>query len=454
MRTLMHALSARRTLMLAATVAIAAAGCSSSNSSSTTSAPPSTSSATASSSTAAVSTSQCGTKPGVAATGTPIPLGAIATDQPGTSFTDIPNMAAAYFACVNANGGINGHPIKLYIETEQTNPAQIAADAKQLVQTDHVVGIVGNTSIIECSVDSSYWQKLGYYIIDSGIAPECYSTSNSAAVNMGPRYSSDGAVQYALSQHVSKIVFDQSNVPGTGYIAAGPAALANAAHVPIVQLTENVPISDADSVAIKEVDDAGPSGAVVLNFTPPEALVILQAAQKLGLEDHVKLWGCSTPCNTDFLAASLGPKWNSKLFVNAELLPPDVTNTSTMSLYKAILAQYGKAVSGGIGSFSQMGFTEAEIMVHALESITSSTYTVANVNAAIKAVSGYNTGMLCQLWSYGPYPMHIPNNMDSTVTPDNGKMVTAQGCTLISSVDPQIAAYRSAAGTAAAAPAS
>jgi branched-chain amino acid transport system substrate-binding protein len=452
MRTLMHALSARRTLMLAATVAIAAAGCSSSTSSSTSSVPPTTSSATASSSAAAVSTSQCGTKPGVMATGTPIPLGTIVTNQPGTSFTDISNMAAAYFTCVNDNGGINGHPIKYYIETEQTNPAQIAAEAKQLVQTDHVVGIVGNTSIIECSVDSSYWQKLGFYIIDSGIAPECYSTPNSAAVNMGPRYSSDGAVQYALSQHVNKIVFDQSNVPGTGYIAAGPSALASAAHVPIVQLTENVPISDADSVAIKEVDDAGPGGAVVLNFTPPEALVILQAAQKLGLEDRVKLWGCSTPCNTDFLAASLGAKWNSKLFVNAELLPPDVTNTPTMSLYKAILAQYGKAVSGGIGSFSQMGFTEAEIMVHALESITGSTYTVANVNAAIKAVADYNTGMLCQLWTYGPYPMHIPNNMDSTVTPDNGKMVTAQGCTLISSVDPQVAAYRSAAGTATMAP--
>ena len=193
----------------------------------------------------------------MAATGTPIALGAIATNQPGTSFTDIPNMANAYFACVNANGGINGHPIKLYIETEQTNPAQIAANAKQLVETDHVVGIIGNTSIIECSVDSSYWQKLGYFIIDSGIAPECYSTPNSAAVNMGPRYSSDGAVQYALAQHVTKIVFDQSNVPGTGYIAAGPAALAKAANVPIVQLTENVPISDADSVAIKEVDDAG-----------------------------------------------------------------------------------------------------------------------------------------------------------------------------------------------------
>jgi branched-chain amino acid transport system substrate-binding protein len=449
---IIHALSARKTLLFAGAVALAAAGCSSSSSTTTSTATSSSPASTATSSATTVNTSQCGTKPGVAATGTPIPLGGIVTNQPGTSFTDISNMANAYFACVNANGGINGHPIKYYIETEQTNPAQIAADARQLVQTDHVVGIVGNTSIIECSVDSSYWQKLGYYIVDSGIAPECYSTSNSAAVNMGPRYSSDGAVQYALTQHVNKIVFDQSNVPGTGYIAAGPNALAKAAGVPIVDLTENVPISDADSVAIKEVDDAGPDGAVVLNFTPPEALVILQAAQKQGLEDKVKLWGCSTPCNTDFLAASLGSKWNSKLFVNAELTPPDVTNTPMMNLYKAILKQYGSAVSGGIGSFSQMGFTEAEILVHALESITSGSYTVASVNAAIKAVSSFNTGMLCQLWTYGNYSLHIPNNMDYTVTPDNGKMVTAQGCTLISNVDPQIAAYRSAAGTASMAP--
>ncbi len=424
--------------LIAAVGLVAAAGCGSGSSSSSPATAPQPSSA-------ASLTSQCGTKPGVKATGTPIPLGGIVTNQPGTSFTDIANMASAYFTCVNDNGGINGHPIKYYIETEQTKPPQIAADAAQLVQTDHVVGIVGNTSILECTVDHSYWEKLGFFIVDSGIAPECYSTSNSAAVNMGPRYSSDGAVQYALAQHVSKVVFDQSAVPGTGYIAAGPAALAKAAHTPIVQLTETVPITDANSVAIKEVDAAGSQGAVVLNFTPPEALIILQAAQKLGLENRVKLWGCSTPCNTDFLAHALGPKWNNKLFVNAELTPPDSTSSPSMSLYKAILAQYGHAVSGGIGSFSQMGFAEAEIMVHALESVTGP-YTVQSVNAAIKAVSNFNTGMLCQGWTYGSYPLHIPNNEDYTVTPDNGRMVTAQGCTLISAVDPQIAAYRKAAG--------
>jgi branched-chain amino acid transport system substrate-binding protein len=420
------------------------AGCGSSSSSSSSTSTASSASSTSSSAVAS-STSSCGPKPGQAATGTPIPLGAINTKEPGTDFTDIENMEGAYFACVNANGGVNGHPIKLFKLTEATQPAQNAADAKELVQTDHVVGISGSSSIIECAINSSYWQKLGYYVIAAGIAPECYATPNYADVNMGPRYSSDGAVQYVLSLKPSKIVFDQSNVPGTGYIAAGPSALASAAHVPITQLTENVPISDADAVALKEVDDAGPDGAVVLNFTPPEALVILQAAQKLGLEDRVKAWACSTPCDTDFLSTTLGPKWNDKFFVNAELTPPDPTNTPTMNLYKAILKQYGSDVSGGIGSFSEMGFTMGEIAVHALDGIKGA-YTMKAVNQAFVNVKDFNTGMLCEPWTYGHYPLHIANNVDYTVTPDNGKMVIKQGCTPISSVDPQIAAYRKAAG--------
>ena len=77
---------------------------------------------------------------------------------------------------------------------------------------------------------------------------------------------------------------------------------------------------------------------------------------------------------------------------------------------------------------------------------------LAKRDPLVKAVKDFNTGMLCQLWTYGNYPTHIPNNADYTVTPDNGKMVTAQGCTLISSVDPQIAQYRSVAGTAPMAP--
>jgi branched-chain amino acid transport system substrate-binding protein len=440
-------------LLAAAVALIALAGCGSSSSKTTSAAassPASSSATTAASSssapTASTDTSSCGPKPGVKATGSPIALGAINVKQPGTDFTDISNMASAYFACVNNNGGVNGHPIKLYALTDQTNPSQIAADAKQLVQTDHVVGIAGTSDIIECSINASYWQKLGYKVIAAGIAPECYSTPNYADVNMGPRYSSDGAAQYVISKGVKKVVFDQSNVPGTAYNVGGVLAIAKAANVPVTALTENVPIQDASAVAIKEVDDAGSDGAVVLNFTPPEALIILQAAQKLGLEDRVKMWACSTPCNTDFLAKALGPKWEGHFYVNAELTPVDGNSSPTVNLYKAILKQYGSAVSGGIGSFSQMGFTIGEIATHALESVKGA-YTVASVNKAIENVKNYNTGMLCEPWTYGPYALHIANNVDYTVSPTNGQMLVAQGCTPISAVDPGIAQYRKAVGS-------
>jgi branched-chain amino acid transport system substrate-binding protein len=428
------------------------AGCSSSSSTSSASAPATSSGAPATSASSgggASDTSACGSKPGVAAAGTPINLGTINTQQPGTDFTDIANMAQAYFNCVNANGGVNGHPIKYSIQTEKTDPAQIASDAKQLVQGDHVVGIVGNTSILECTINHKYWEGLGIYVIDSGIAPECWSTPNTAPVNMGPRYSSDGAVQYMISLKVDKIAFDQSNVPGTDYIAAGPKAIAAAANVPIQTFTTNVPIQSANSVALQLVQAAGKNGAVVLNFTPPEALKILQAASKLHIQNNVKAWGCSTPCDTDFLASALGSAFDNKLFVNAELTPADGTNTPTMNLYRAILKQYGSNVSGGIGSFSQFGFVEARLAVQALSTVQGD-YTVASVNAAFKALKDVETGMNCGKFTYGDYPMHIPNNADYTVTPTKGQMlvVPGSGCLSISTADPQIAQYVNLAGRA------
>jgi branched-chain amino acid transport system substrate-binding protein len=244
----------------------------------------------------AVAASACGDRPGVKATGTPIILGSIDTQQVGTDFTDVQNMAAAYFTCVNANGGVHGHPIKYFPLTEQSNAVQIAFLARQLVTVDHVMGVVGVSSILECGVDAAYWKQQGFYALGAGMAsdlatdPECWSTPTTASVAMGPRFSSDGATDYALSHGARKIVFDQPNVPGTAYVAAGPDALAAARHVPIVDYTENVPLTSANEVATKLVNAAGRSGAVVLNMIPPDALLVLQAAQHLGLENKVKLW--------------------------------------------------------------------------------------------------------------------------------------------------------------------
>src|SRR5579871_6625358 len=171
----LRGLPVRLTAMLTALAAVAAlAGWLSASSSAR-------KSGAAQASAAAVNISSCGPKPGVKATGSPINIGTIDTHQPGTDFTDGPNMINAYFACVNANGGVNGHPLKLFVALDQTQPSQITADAKQLIQSDHVVAIDGVFDLLECTLDASYWKQLGVFEMDAGIAPECWSTPNSAA---------------------------------------------------------------------------------------------------------------------------------------------------------------------------------------------------------------------------------------------------------------------------------
>jgi branched-chain amino acid transport system substrate-binding protein len=387
---------------------------------------------------------KCGLGNGKAASGSPIQLGAIAVNQPGTSFTDIPNMANAYFKCVNANGGIYGHPIHLNILTDQTNAGQLAADAKQLISSDHVVGIVGSSDIIDCAVNGATYAKDGFNVIDAGIAEQCYASPWSAAVNMGPRFSGDGAAQTAILHGAKTIVIDQSNVPGYQYNAAGIELIAKAHHVKVVSLSANAASLNGETEAERIVQAAGSGGAADLIFTPPVAQKILQGAQTLHLEDKV-IWTCATPCNTDSLASSLGPAWNHKLYVNAEMNDVHDDNGPDSTLYQSVLKQYGQAVSGGIGSFSQFGFTIGQLATQALLSIKSKTYTKATVNAAISNLKGFKTDFLCRPWYFGKgAPVHLPNNTDYTVWPNNGTMqvVPGSGCLQISSFDPEVGQVR------------
>src|SRR5439155_22096500 len=128
--------------------------------------------------------------------------------------------------------------------------------------------------IIECAINHKYWEAKGFYVIASGIAPECYGkTTNYSSVNMGPRYSSDGAVQYVIKQGISKIVFDQSNVPGTGYIAARPNRIAKAAKIPNLDCTDSAPIQDPKSVSFTYLTGGGKKGAVLMNLHSRKVLL-------------------------------------------------------------------------------------------------------------------------------------------------------------------------------------
>ena len=150
---------------------------------------------------ASTDTSSCGPKPGVKATGTPINIGTIDTKQPGTDFTRRAEHDHGVLQLRQRQRRRQRPPDEAVRRaTTRRSRRRSRRPPSKLIQTDHVVGIDGVFDLLECTIDQAYWKQLGIYEMGAGIAPECWSTPNSAAVNMGPRYSSDGAVQYGLSQ--------------------------------------------------------------------------------------------------------------------------------------------------------------------------------------------------------------------------------------------------------------
>jgi branched-chain amino acid transport system substrate-binding protein len=372
--------------------------------------------------------SKCGLGNGKKALGDPITLGAIISKTGDADFTDITNIAGAYFNCVNDNGGVNGRPIKYVVEQEQgqhTDPQQTVSLANKLIQDDKVLGIVGSTSLVDCTVNHKLYEQAGFNVIAAGVPFDCFTTPNISAVNMGPYYSTIGATQYLIRAGAKTIVSAGADVPGGDHDISGAEAVAKANGVPFKGSNlVNPQIPDASTVATKLVQEAGDGGGVVINFTPPSGLKILQAAEQQGLVNKVK-WAWSTPGNTVSVAQALGTVWNGNLGVNAELNLVDSTGPDNL-LYEKITKQYRPDVS--LGSFGQMGFMAAAIITHTLLQMPADQLTQPGINAAIRNTKDYKTDILCKPWYFGNLQQHVANNVDRTVVPKNHTYVQKEGC--------------------------
>lgn len=61
---------------------------------------------------------------------------------------------SAWVKLVNDNGGLNGHPVRLVVKDDAGDPAKALQAAKELVEQEKVVAIVGETSVADASFQS------------------------------------------------------------------------------------------------------------------------------------------------------------------------------------------------------------------------------------------------------------------------------------------------------------
>ena len=380
--------------------------------------------------------SVCGKGTGKKATGAPIKIGSINMLIPGVDFTTMAKVVDGYFKCVNDNGGINNRPIKYIWYEDNLDPAQQAALARKLVNSDKVVGLVGNTSFTECSTNWKYFRSKGMMVLGAGVQAECFGVPNIVESNMGPRYSDIGAAQ-ALLRKGAKSLIISSPQGVAAYADGGVQLLAKQAGVPFKAFPIDTANFDANSTILKLVQAAGDGGGVILNFTPDTAPKLMKAAIAQGLVDKVK-WGSSTPIAADFMAKDF-PEFDGKIFINSEFNLLGASTGPDTALMLQILKKYTDVQPQ---AFAQMGFLDGMFATTALLRVAGPV-TVKSYNAAVKGLKNIKSDILCKPWYVGNnLPYHIPNNTDRTVTYKNGKVVLDEKCFDIAPVDPELAQTR------------
>jgi len=367
--------------------------------------------------------SKCGMGTGKKATGAPIKIDGLDMLIPGVDFTTIGKVAAAYFKCVNDNGGINGRPVKYTLYTEALNPAQEAALARKMIQSDKAVGIVGNTSFAECGTNWKYYHQMGYVVIGAGVQAECYSTPSFAETNMGPRYSNLGAAQALIGAGVKKIAIASPDTI-SAYADSAVATYGPSKGVQVKVFPTHLPVTDANTIVQQLYQFAGSGGGIILDFTPDTAPALMKAAEQQGIVNDVK-WGSSTPIANTLMASQFSPTFDGHLWINQEFSNIDPSVGPDTRLMFAILKKYAPSIAPQ--AFGQMGFMDADFATKALMSITGA-ITAKSYNAAVVALKDVKTDMLCKPWYVGNLPYHIPNNTDITVDYKSGQVVVKQPC--------------------------
>jgi branched-chain amino acid transport system substrate-binding protein len=376
---------------------------------------------------AASAATTCGANTGAAATGAPVKVGGIYGNAAPGDFSTSTTAARAYFDCVNANGGINGRPVQYLTENDQWNPELAAQAASKLLKDEKVVAIVGNGSFVEMAVNAPTYKTEGIMAMASACAvSECFESSNIVSTNQGPLPSTIGAAQYMVEEKGSKNVSCIGlAIPDVGPWSCG----ATEDYMKSKGLTgSSVYLNPGSPDVNSGLLEAVGSGAdtIIVNLPAGLAIAFLKAAEEQGLGDSYQ-WASSTPLYDRTVPEALGPYWDGKMFVNAEMTPwdkggPDATN------WLAVMDAYAPK-DAARDSFSQSGFLSAKIFVDAMMKLDPAQLDDrAAVTAAIVAIKDVKSDLMCGPYYVGTAERHMPNHAGTMVVVKGGKFETVRDC--------------------------
>ena len=347
----------------------------------------------------------CGSTSGTAADGEPILVGGIVGETGPADFSSGGDAAAAYFDCVNANGGINGRPIEYRVADDMWDPEVAASAARSLVEDDEVVAMVGSTSFVECAANAEYYEAQEVLVVAAvGVPRECFFSRNIAPVNQGPRLSAIGAAQYAVEQGATSLACISNIIPNFGaWVCEGLTAYGESVGVTVESFNGQPDGSDAETIALQAIE--ADTDAVVVAEPGPLAAAYLGISEAQADETP---WYSATSAYDASFPDAVGDYWNDRLIVQIELSELDSSGADNL-LWQSVMDEYGSD-DDPRDSFSQAGFLSAKIFADTLLEMDPASIDRASVTEALRRVSGYETDLICGDWYFGDGDRHHANH--------------------------------------------
>lgn len=381
----------------------------------------------------------CGLGNGKKASGDPIAIGAVVGKTGPDDFSASSTAAAAYFKCVNDNGGINGRPVDYIVADDQWNPETATQVAGKLVRDRKVVAMVGNSSFVECGANAKlYAQEDVMVIAGVGVPRECFFAKNYAPVNTGPRVSATlVAAHMAKTYKAKKIVCIIPNIPSLGNWACEGAKGWGATNgVAVETITIDPGSADATSVMLQAASSK--PDVILLNVPKGIMVPMLAAAEQQGLNRKIR-FASTTPAYNADVPKTIGAAWNNAFDLHLEFMPVESGGPDNAN-WKAVMAAYADK-SAPRDSFAQAGYLAARVATEAMLKLDPKTIDRSKVSAALRQVKGFKSDILCRPFYVGDGARHNANSSGPIAqVSGNGFKLISSGC--MTAEEPELADVR------------
>ncbi|MEV4400006.1 ABC transporter substrate-binding protein [Nonomuraea sp. NPDC049607] len=323
---------------------------------------------------------------------------------------EVPQAVKAVFEEVNKAGGINGRKIELISKDDAMNPQRSTEAARDLIDSEEVVALVGSSSAVDCGLNRATYSKSQIVSIPAvGVDPACFTSPNIAPVNPGP-FKLLTAMLYYASETLKrdKVCLAFTVLPGSG--GGIDAAIKEWSDITGKTLTvKDTSVGQGDPTPyLVKLKGAG-CQAVIYNAQvgPWFAQAKTQGMQDV---DFILMANAYTDANAALIPAGMnaqaGTEWQP---YTDETLPGN--------------DRWAKIVNDNKiqkTAFSQGGVMAADVFVQVLKTIKGD-ITRESVTKAFKEMQPITYPMVGTPWVFGPGQTHNPIEGSRFVKAENGK---------------------------------